>query len=134
MTQNTESSTSEGTGSGIARHGKLSYLQIPAASPESSAAFYERVFGWQIGGNPAHVSFSDTSGELIGAFVKGLAASGEPGFIPYVYVDGVDATLASIEASGGSIEKEPYPEGELWVATFRDPAGNVMGIWQAGGR
>jgi hypothetical protein len=24
----------------------------------------------------------------------------------------------------------PYPEGDLRVATFRDPAGNVIGVWQ----
>jgi len=23
-----------------------------------------------------------------------------------------------------------YPEGDLRVATFRDPGGNVIGIWQ----
>jgi predicted enzyme related to lactoylglutathione lyase len=25
---------------------------------------------------------------------------------------------------------ERYAEGDLWVATFRDPAGNVIGVWQ----
>jgi hypothetical protein len=29
--------------------------------------------------------------------------------------------------------REVYAEGDLWVATFRDPAGNVIGIWQMGG-
>jgi predicted enzyme related to lactoylglutathione lyase len=24
----------------------------------------------------------------------------------------------------------PYPEGNLTVATFRDPTGNTIGIWQ----
>jgi hypothetical protein len=28
----------------------------------------------------------------------------------------------------------PYPEGDLWVATFRDPAGNVLGVWQTASR
>jgi hypothetical protein len=32
--------------------------------------------------------------------------------------------------SGGSSVTPPYPEGNLKVATFRDPAGNVVGIWQ----
>ena len=27
----------------------------------------------------------------------------------------------------------PYPEGNLTVATFRDPAGNEIGVWQQGG-
>jgi hypothetical protein len=29
---------------------------------------------------------------------------------------------------------EPYPEGDLWVALVRDPAGNVVGVWQHGPR
>jgi hypothetical protein len=28
----------------------------------------------------------------------------------------------------------PYPEGDLWVAAFRDPVGNVVGVWQTGPR
>ena len=31
---------------------------------------------------------------------------------------------------GGTVERETYPEGDLLVATFRDPAGNVVGSWQ----
>jgi predicted enzyme related to lactoylglutathione lyase len=34
----------------------------------------------------------------------------------------------------GEIAREPYPEGDLWVATFRDPAGNEVGVWQQGPR
>jgi predicted enzyme related to lactoylglutathione lyase len=26
------------------------------------------------------------------------------------------------------------PGGDLWVATFRDPAGNILGVWQRGPR
>ncbi len=35
-------------GGGIARAGKLSYIQIPAIDAEVSAAFYRDVFGWTI--------------------------------------------------------------------------------------
>ena len=31
---------------------------------------------------------------------------------------------------GGETVTAPYPEGDLRVATFRDPAGNVIGAWQ----
>jgi hypothetical protein len=37
-------------------------------------------------------------------------------------------------ANGGALDTEPYPEGNLSVATFRDPAGNVLGVWQSGQR
>ncbi len=35
-------------------------------------------------------------------------------------------------AGGGEIATQPYPEGDLRVATFRDPAGNEVGVWQQG--
>ena len=35
---------------------------------------------------------------------------------------------------GGEMVDAPYPEGDLWVATFHDPPGNVLGVWQQGPR
>jgi predicted enzyme related to lactoylglutathione lyase len=49
-------------------------------------------------------------------------------------VDHIDDIVERIVKQGGQIVRSPYPEGDLWVATFRDPAGNHMGIWQAGPR
>ena len=53
----------------------------------------------------------------------------EPGLLPYIYVADIEQTVALIVAHGGAILTEPYPEGLLTVATFRDPAGNVIGLW-----
>ncbi len=63
-----------------------------------------------------------------------LPVAGEAGFLPYIYVEGVDATLDEVVAEGGEIVTPPYAEGDLWVATFRDPSGNVVGVWQSGPR
>jgi len=116
-------------------HGRLSYIQIPAKSVRESATFYAGVFGWEVrGGNDEHLSFADATGDMIGAWVTGRALSREPGILPYIYVHGIDAILQRIKASGGEIVKPAYPEGDLWVATFMDPAGNVMGVWQQGPR
>jgi predicted enzyme related to lactoylglutathione lyase len=126
---------SDGESSHLFGHGRLSYVQIPAINVDESAKFYEEVFGWQVrGGTANHVSFVDTTGDMIGAWITGLATSQEPGVLPYIYVHGVDAILERITANGGEIIKSPYPEGDLWVATFRDPAGNVIGVWQQGKR
>jgi predicted enzyme related to lactoylglutathione lyase len=121
--------------SGPARHGHVSYLEIPALDTEQSAAFYETVFGWHIRRRAAgHSSFDDRSGALIGGWVTGRVVSREPGLLPFIYVDGIDEIVEWVVTQGGEIVKPPYPEGDLWVATFRDPAGNVMGVWQAGPR
>jgi predicted enzyme related to lactoylglutathione lyase len=119
---------------GLHRHGKLSYLQIPAIDVRASGTFYEAVFGWTVRGDERHLSFTDSSGELIGAWVTDRSVSTEPGHLPYISVEGIDRTLEQIEAHGGQVVRPPYPEGDLWVATFRDPAGNVLGVWQQGPR
>jgi predicted enzyme related to lactoylglutathione lyase len=119
----------------LARHGHVSYLEIPAVDTDKSAAFYEAVFGWSIRRRDnGHCSFDDRSGDLIGHWVTGRAVSREPGLVPYIYVDHIDDIVERIVKQGGQIVRSPYPEGDLWVATFRDPAGNHMGIWQAGPR
>jgi predicted enzyme related to lactoylglutathione lyase len=116
-------------------HGRLSYIQIPAVNVRDSARFYAGVFGWQIrGGGDDHLSFTDATGDMIGAWVTGRAPSREPGVLPYIYVHGIDAMLERVQAGGGEIVKPACPEGDLWVATFRDPAGNVVGVWQQGPR
>ena len=116
-------------------HGRLSYVQIPALDVKTSAAFYESVFGWKVrGGSDSHLSFSDATGDMIGAWVTGREVSKDAGVLLYIYVHGIDAILERIADAGGETVKEPFPEADLWVATARDPAGNVIGVWQQGDR
>src|SRR5262245_56506996 len=59
-----------GVGKRLARHGHVSYLEIPAADAENSAAFYEAVFGWAVERREnGQRSFDDGSGDLIGRWV-----------------------------------------------------------------
>ena len=109
-------------------------MRIPAKDPRASAAFYGDVFGWTVDATRADPSFEDGSGHVIGHFVADLAVSGEAGVRPYVFVESVDDTLERASAQGGAPVEAPYAEGDLRVATFRDPAGNVIGIWQRGSR
>jgi predicted enzyme related to lactoylglutathione lyase len=118
----------------VARPGGISYLRVPAVDPQRSAEFYAGVFGWQVDAARAEPSFADGTGHVIGHFVADVPAAEDAGVRPYVYVQSVDAAVAAVEAHGGEIVNPPYPEGNLWVATFRDPAGNVVGIWQMGPR
>ena len=118
----------------VARLGGVTYLHIAARDPRRSAAFYQAVFDWTLRGDPDHPSFEDGTGHVIGRWVTDLGVAGEAGVVPYVYVARIDDTLARITAHGGDIVTPPYPEGDLWVATFHDPAGNVVGVWQQGPR
>jgi uncharacterized protein len=118
----------------VFREGGVSYLRIPAPAPELSAGFYSAVFGWTINRHGDSLSFEDGSGHVIGHFMSDLDVAGSAGVIPYVFVRSIDAAIALVTSSGGTLVDEPYPEGELWVATVSDPAGNVIGVWQRGPR
>jgi len=119
---------------GVFRAGGISYLRIPAPDPRRSAAFYQAVFGWELRGAADDPSFQDGTGHVIGHFMRDLAVAGEAGVQPYIYVESIDDTLEKLGARGAELVTEPYPEGDLWVATFRDPGGNVIGVWQHGPR
>ncbi len=116
---------------------RFCYLQIPAMDIANSVSFYQNVFGWNIRGrDTARPSFDDATGNISGAWVTGRPISREPGLLAYIWVDDIDATLELIAAEGGEAVEPPHldsPGGE-WIATFRDPAGNVMGLYQEGSR
>jgi uncharacterized protein len=116
----------------VFRPGGVSYLRIPAPDPQRAASFYATVFGWTVDNDRRHPSFADGSGHVIGHFMPDLPVAGGAGVRPYVYVDSVRQTLDTALANGAEIATEPYPEGNLIVATFRDPAGNEIGVWQQG--
>lgn len=116
----------------VFRPGDVSYLRIAAPDPARSAAFYTTVFGWKI--RKDSTAFEDGTGHIIGHFMPDLPVAGEAGVIPYVYVQDIDKALARVQGAGGEVTTTPYPEGDLWVAMTRDPAGNAIGVWQHGPR
>lgn len=116
----------------VARPGGISYLGMPAQDAARSAEFYRAVFGWEIRGTPDRLSFSDGTGHVIGHWRTDLPATGEAGIRPYIYVTQLDDVLRTAAEQGAQVVTPPYAEGSLTIATLRDPAGNVIGIWQEG--
>ena len=112
-------------------HGKICYVEIPAADVARSSEFYSKVFGWRIRkrGDGA-TAFDDGVAEVSGAFVTGRPPSRDVGLLLYVMVDDASATVKAIEANGGEIVQPLQPGAPEIIARFRDPAGNVLGIYQ----
>ena len=112
-------------------NGKICYIELPAADVQRSADFYREVFGWNIRrrGDGA-TSFDDTIGEVSGTWVTGRPPSTEPGMLVYVMVDSVEATIDSVRAHGGEIVQEIGGDAPEITARFRDPGGNVIGLYQ----
>lgn len=116
------------------RTGKICYVEIPASDVQASADFYTRAFGWQTRQRgDGSTAFDDTVNQVSGTWVLGRPPTTEVGLIVYVMVADANAAVDAIRAAGGQIVKPIDPSGREIFAVFRDPAGNVMGIYQQPG-
>src|SRR3989442_877079 len=116
-------------------NGRVCYIEIPAVDIHRSVEFYAKVFGWQIRKRgDGHTAFDDTTGEVSGTWVVGRKASSEPGMLLYIMVDDVTATLEAVVARGGDLVQPIGLDAPEVTARFRDPAGNVIGLYQDSSR
>lgn len=112
-------------------NGKICYIEIPAVDVARSADFYAKAFDWQIRQRgDGHTAFDDTTGEVSGTWVVGRKAAADPGLLLYVMVDNVAATVDAIIAPGGELVQPIGVDAPEVTARFRDPAGNVIGLYQ----
>jgi len=116
------------------RTGKICYIEIPAIDISGSAQFYQRAFGWHVRQRgDGSTAFDDTTGGVSGTWVLGRPPSNVPGLLVYIMVASAAPTIEAITAAGGEIVQPVNPdEGEIY-ALFRDPAGNILGIYQQPG-
>ncbi|HKV94481.1 MAG TPA: VOC family protein [Candidatus Angelobacter sp.] len=61
-------------------NGKICYIEMPATDIARSAAFYGKVFGWNLRKRvDGHTAFDDGVGEVSGTWVLGRPPSTTPG-------------------------------------------------------
>jgi uncharacterized protein len=112
-------------------NGKVCYIEIPAIDIQHSADFYRAVFRWTIRKRgDGHLAFDDGVGEVSGTWVLGRPPSGQPGLLIYIMVDSVAATVNAVVANGGEIVQSIGADAPEITARFRDPGGNVIGLYQ----
>lgn len=120
------------------------HFEIPADDLDRARSFYGSVFGWQMETMPMsggeytaiYTVPVDPQTQLPtepGAINGGLVQREERTPAPVVTIDvpAIDAALAQVEASGGSVVT-PRTEipGMGAYAYFTDPEGNVVGLWE----
>lgn len=112
-------------------NGKICYIEMPATDVARSAEFYKRVFGWNVRKRgDGHLAFDDTTGQVSGSWVLNRPPASQPGLLVYIMVDSVAATVDIIVANGGEIVQPIGVDAPEITARFRDPGGNVVGLYQ----
>src|SRR2546423_9154857 len=115
-------------------NGKICYIEMPATDISRSAEFYKSVFGWNVRKRDnGTTAFDDTVGEVSGTWITGRPPAGAPGFMIYIMVNSVADTVDQIVAAGGEIVQPIGVDAPEITARFRDPGGNVVGLYQPPG-
>ncbi|WP_420114525.1 VOC family protein [Pseudactinotalea sp.] len=113
-------------------HGDITHIEIPVTDTARASAFYGDLFGWNIEefegyeGYPMWQAPNKISG-------GGLTTRSDTATSPvsYVEVDSIDDVLAKVVENGGEVVNGKTPISETsWSATFRDPDGNEVGIYE----
>lgn len=121
--------------------GRIVHFEMPYEDEERATKFYGDLFGWQVMPMPGMgytiVMTGPTdqeSGPTEPGFINGgLFKRDEPGRGPNVVIDveDIDATLAAVEAAGGTTQQAKEPVGDMgFAAYFTDPEGNLVGLWE----
>lgn len=118
----------------------VQHFEIPYKVRERAKKFYFDAFHWQLVDVPgSSYTFANTVDvepngmpKRPGAINGGLAPRSKQNAAPTVLmrVTDIKAHLERIRHAGGTILQEPVAMGPVWVARFRDPEGNVLGILQ----
>jgi predicted enzyme related to lactoylglutathione lyase len=112
-------------------NGKICYVEMAATDIKQSAAFYHAVFGWRIRKRgDGSTAFDDGVGEVSGVWKTGRKPATEPGLLIYIMVDDMEKTIAAVMANGGAIVQPVGMDAPEITARFRDPAGNIIGLYQ----
>lgn len=119
----------------------VSHFEIPARDLERAARFYREVFGWTIEplpwGGPPYYTVRGSAGEGRKDGIDGglLPADGpveHPLLVIHISGADLEDCLRRIVEAGGGIDLPAEDVGGMGrFARFRDPEGNLMGLWQA---
>lgn len=108
------------------KNNHIDYVEFAAEDLGAIKIFYGEVFGWEFQDwGPDYVSFS--SAGLEGGF-NSVQKPAEGTTMIILYADDLEASEARVVAAGGEVtERHEFPGGRRFH--FRDPAGNVLGVW-----
>ena len=113
---------------------RVTHFEIPCDDPEKTMKFFEEVFNWQFQKFGENEYWMATTGDekepgINGAIMK--KRDPQQPMTNSISVSNLEETMEKVNASGGQIvvPKMPIP-GVGWLAFFKDPDGNIHGIWQ----
>jgi uncharacterized protein len=104
----------------------VDWFEVLGADAARSQRFYAELFGWEVP--------EGAYAQVVAGIGGGIGAGGEARWATvYAAVADVEATLAKAESLGATRVYGPNPvDDHTGTGAFRDPAGNVFGVYHHG--
>jgi uncharacterized protein len=116
------------------------WVDLGTMHVDAAQAFYAGLFAWEVHTTQieqwTYVKFT-VAGKDVAALYQmapGQAALGYPmAWMPYVWVEDVDACTAQVKALGGKVLRGPFAVGNQGrTSAVQDPTGATFYLWQPG--
>ena len=113
------------------------WIDLFTSEPERSQAFYAAVLGWEFedqGSAYGGYVLATKDGERVAGLMRNPGDSGSPdAWSTYLATADVEASVARATEAGARVLAPALAVGDLGsMAVLVDPAGAVVGLWQAG--
>ena len=104
----------------------VDWFEVLGADAARSQRFYAELFGWTV--------TEGAYGQVVAGIGGGIGAGGDARWVTvYAAVADAEATLARAESLGATRVYGPNPvDDHTETGAFRDPAGNVFGVYHHG--
>jgi uncharacterized protein len=112
-------------------NGKICYIELPSHNVKESSDFYQSVFGWDVRRRgDGTTAFDDGVGQVSGTWRTDRNPSSEIGMLVHIMVDDMEKTIKKVKDHGGVIVQPVGMDAPEITAHFRDPSGNILGLYQ----
>jgi uncharacterized protein len=116
--------------------GTPNWIDLGTPDQDAAGEFYSALFGWTLeeGENPEETGgyrLATLRGKAVAGVMKLMQEGQPPAWSTYIAVEDADATMAAVNANGGTTMIEPMDVMDIGrMAFFVDPTGAVFGVWQ----
>lgn len=113
-------------------HGTPAWMDLSTSDVEAAIGFYTALLGWTVtrAQTPMGLYAIGAVGELeVGGMMEPVPVEGMPAFWTVFFtVDDVDATVAAVEAAGGTVLEPAFDLPDARIAVVADPTGATFGL------
>ncbi|MCA9701787.1 MAG: VOC family protein [Myxococcales bacterium] len=112
----------------VSQHHAIDYVEFAVTDLAVAKRFYGEAFDWQFTDYGPDYAGIQGEGREVGGLVRREGERGQ-GPLVVLFSQDLDASVAAVEAAGGTIVAPPFdfPGGRRFE--FLDPSGNRLGVW-----